>query len=30
MVTNEWLVDWHDKAVVNEILSGLDANKIIK
>lgn len=30
MVTNDGLIDWHDKAVVNEILSWLDANKIIK
>lgn len=28
MVTNEWKIPWHDKAVVNEILKGIDENKI--
>ncbi len=29
MVTNDWLIEWHDKDVVEKILEWLDNNKII-
>ena len=29
MVTNQWIVEWHDKAVIKEILKWLDDNKIV-
>ncbi len=30
LITNKWPVEWHDKAVVNEILKWIDDNKILK
>ena len=30
MVTNSWVIDWHDKTKVLEILKSIDDNKIIK
>lgn len=29
MVTNEWIIEWNDKAVIKEILKWLDDNKIV-
>ena len=30
MVTNKWIIEWHDKSVILEILKWMDDNKIIK
>lgn len=29
MVTNSWLIEWHDKTIIKEILKNIDDNKII-
>lgn len=30
MVTNEWKIEWHDKNIVEDILKGIDDNKIVE
>jgi UDP-N-acetylmuramoyl-L-alanyl-D-glutamate--2,6-diaminopimelate ligase len=30
LVTNDWLVEWHDKTVIEEILKGIDDNRIME
>jgi UDP-N-acetylmuramyl tripeptide synthase len=29
MVTNNWPIEWHDKSVIEEILSNVEENRII-